>query len=930
MSDSTTNQSVADTYSFQPGKDYTFDSIPLETPLPETATIPVTIGTKKPGDVVAPLVPVVPLDTVAPADTTYQVPKPAAYAAGPEASSQPLVATAEGAQPAPAPSEAAPSNTSILPSTSDISSKLPSTSDIAAKLPSASRAGEVAGSAAGTIGGVARSLAETATGAVKSAAQSAAGLVQQVSPAVTGLQAPTETTHAPIITTSAIPGTPATTLPTDSTYASNLAPSGPGAAALPGGGPLTNTGNAPLSTPAAVHIIGTPAYIRPTDSTYEEAAVSVPTVAPTSASTTTTTGPAPSVSGVAGLTSSLPSASEIAAKVPSASEIAAKVPPAPEVGARAGELAGTAAGTVGGTLATAAELAKNAAANLYSKVAPAPTERAPVEEHKPDLLVRAAATTGSVAGSVAGTLATLAGAAKNAATAAVHTVLPSHTAAPETERALSTEVRPEQKYDLAYNAGNLAVVEGDESLAVVPPSIQNAPTSRAGEGVPSTLEQVGNTATLAAKSAASAVSNTVSSAATTAGNAAGAVRDTAASTASAIADRAIATKDAAVDQLYGAKQSADSAATVAADKVAGYTAGAYPNTGSKYELTESELLEPTEDIRPAVHSALNDDVHTSQRAITAGPSSEPPAPTSTFSTGRSYATGEDVPAPILNETLRSASSESTAGHDLSLPSDVTDSTGLLSEEAIRAVVTPATQRNDHQQDIVNSLLLERDLTSVGQPDVERVTIDPVYKDLSSSATTDPTITSTKLHSALPADEAQNEPPSDVASTRSLAPDSILERGDLAKGTDSASDTASSSDEPSSTFEANATVPSDPVPGSLASIPPSTDTIPEQPAEEDAAAREPVVPAPTSQERYVGVVGQGEPKLASSKTMSSNHSSDSAEGKNGKASKAHGIMQKAIGKIEQGAGKIFHSGHLVEVGSEKHAAGAAEVDAAKRK
>ena len=77
-------------YPLQPGKDYTFDSIPIDTPLPATASIPVVPGAKQPGDVVAPLVPVLPSDTAAvlPADTTYFVEAPASYV--------PPVAIAEG------------------------------------------------------------------------------------------------------------------------------------------------------------------------------------------------------------------------------------------------------------------------------------------------------------------------------------------------------------------------------------------------------------------------------------------------------------------------------------------------------------------------------------------------------------------------------------------------------------------------------------------------------------------------------------------------------------------------------------------------------------------------------------------------------------------------------------------------------------------
>ena len=91
-------------------------------------------------------------------------------------------------------------------------------------------------------------------------------------------------------------------------------------------------------------------------------------------------------------------------------------------------------------------------------------------------------------------VATLAGAAKDAVTS----VLPHQT----TETTVSKEVRPEQKYDLAYNSGNLAVLEGEEIAARVPPSDIAPPTTRSGEGVPSTLEKVSNTAALTAASAA--------------------------------------------------------------------------------------------------------------------------------------------------------------------------------------------------------------------------------------------------------------------------------------------------------------------------------------------------------------------------------------------------------------------------------------------
>ena len=296
-------------------------------------------------------------------------------------------------------------------------------------------------------------------------------------------------------------------------------------------------------------------------------------------------------------------------------------------------------------------------------------------------------------------------------------------------------------------------------------------------------------------------------------------------------------------------------------------------------------------------------MHTDRRAITAGPSSTSTdlPPLSSFgagpalSTGTSYTTGEEVPASVLNETLRSASSGSTTGPGLSLPAAPTETSGFLSDEAIKAIVTPADKRDDHQQELVNDLLLERNLTGVGQS-------DPVA--------------APKVHSALPADEPINGPASDVASTRSLAPASILERGDLATSSFDSTSSTSSYVDPSEAalgdahFAPNVSAPADPLPASLASLPPSTESIPELPAEEEALDRE---------------LTQG-----SSHTTTSHTSVEGQDGKTGKASKAHGMLNKVVGKLENAAGKITGSAHLKEVGSEKHAAGAAEIQAAKAK
>ncbi|KAJ3049595.1 hypothetical protein HK097_009430 [Rhizophlyctis rosea] len=849
-------------YPLQPGKDYTFDSIPIDTPLPATASIPVVPGTKKPGDVVAPLVPVLSSDAVVvPADTTYFVEAPASYV--------PPVATAEGHQRIVGQEKienapAAPSVGGLAQSAKNALTPSPQTTATAQSY--AQSAAETLKSAAQTAGVLASQVAGQVVGATQGAAAAAAPVARNLAASAQQTAGQAAQKVQQTVSSATAPSTVPTTVTGVETPST------------------TATYNNELSTSGTVPIYGTPAHLPPQSSTYEVAVPTVVEAAPTS------TVPTSGVSGVSGI-------SGITASIPSASEIAAKVPPAPEVAARAGDVAGSTVGAVGGTLATAAEIAKNAAASLLGKVTtgPATTERSVEEELKPSLAVRAAATTGSVAGSVAGTVATLAGAAKSAVTS----VLPHQT----TETALSTEVRPEQKYDLAYNAGNLSVLEGEEIAARVPPSDIAPPTTRAGEGVPTVTEKISNTAALTAASASSAASSAYQSVA----NTAQAAKESVVGAAGVAADRAVATKDSVVGGAYNAKESA-------ADTAAYYTAGHLPNTGGKYELVESDLLAGKEDVRPISHSAVSDDVHHSQRAITAGEGSTTTTdlpPLSTFgagpaiSTGTSYTTGEEIPAAVLNETLRSASSGSTTGKDLSLPATQPESSGFLSEEAIKAIVTPADRRDDHQQDLVNDLLLERKLPSVGQAD---------------SVASAP-----KLHSALPADEPVNGPASDVASTRSLAPASILERGDLATSSfDSATSSSGGSsitEDPSeaalgdSHFAPNVAAPADPLPASLASLPPSTESIKELPQEEEALDRE---------------LTQHSTISHTSNTSHASGTESAGAHNNGKASKAHGMLNKVVGKLENLGGKITGNAHLREVGEEKRAAGAAEVEAAKAK
>jgi len=172
----------------------------------------------------------------------------------------------------------------------------------------------------------------------------------------------------------------------------------------------------------------------------------------------------------------------------------------------------------------------------------------------------------------------------------------------------------------------------------------------------------------------------------------------------------------------------------------------------------------------------------------------------------------------------------------SLPLPTTDASGLISDEAIQAVALAPGERSVRQQELVDRLLGERDLTSVGQPNTEFGSAAGPEYDFPSQTqwAYGPGI---GLSSALPT-EADITDASDMdldaASNRSIPPTSASHHSlsDVDVGgydNDDQYDYAGDGDDYESPrkFVVDAVAPTDPIPHQLASLSPATSTILEE-------------------------------------------------------------------------------------------------------
>ncbi|KAJ3272365.1 hypothetical protein HK104_004485, partial [Borealophlyctis nickersoniae] len=610
-------------------------------------------------------------------------------------------------------------------STYPVSSTVPASSTTGNLHPSTNEPGEYV--APVDNHGVAASIANT----VKSGAQMAAAAVQRavnVPPTTfenraAGAAEPTYGVNVPQpvpATISAVDTTPSTTYTSDSTPSlTSRAGSTAGAAAGTVAGTLSSAAN--MAKNAASSLLG-----------------SSTTSAPSAPATTTTTPPPTVREAPYGVNVPQPVGTGTIPGTPAPTSVDSTISPGsqstgvyevtdttPSVSARAGSVAGSVAGTVGGTLSTAAALAKNAASNLLGSTGTT-TESRSIEGQgeQPDVLTRAGSTAGTVAGTVAGTLATVAAGVKNAAVSAISAVAPSHPDEHDvdvmtpgvdvTTPGVSRDLIPEQKYDLSQ--APVTAAYHDELNTRSPPSVLNPPAS-SGVAAPTTTETVKDTAAVAANTtaekagaAAGYVAGAATSAYNTAANAATVAKDTvvgatapaynaAANTATAAKDTVVgatsSTYNAAANTAASAKDTVlgatSSAYNSAADTAAQYTAGSRlkPTTETSYELTSSELGHPLTDVRPDAPAGMNGDEGV-QRALPAPPAS-------------SFGTRVNEAPSYLGTP------------DLTVD---TGDNGLITEEAIRAVATPSDRRSDDQQKLVDKLISGRDLTSVGQPNVE--------------------------------------------------------------------------------------------------------------------------------------------------------------------------------------------------------------------
>jgi len=556
----------------------------------------------------------------------------------------------------------------------------------------------------------------------------------------------------------------------------------------------------------------------------------------------------------------------------------------PTVAGRAGDVAGSVAGSVGGALSTAASMAKNAVVGS----APSTTTTETVQPAQPasqttaDVLTRAGSVAGSVAGTVAGTLATVASAAKNAAVSAVSAVKPSSTVTetalvPTGEMAVVPATEPAFNVNditpLPYDEGNLIDINAERELSntTTTPATKSALQSTA-EGA---AAAAGYTAGAAAK-----VRDTVVNAASSAYNAAA---GTASSAYNSAANTAASARDTVTSTATGAYNSV-------ADTAAQYTAGSSlkPTTATSYHLTESDIPQPLVDVRPDAPAGLDSSLDGTQRAL--------------------------PPAPIKSAEDKSAGVMYGAGF---LPS----AGGLLNDDAIKAVATPADQRTQNEQKLVDKLLEGKELTADASASKPPVTTTTNYG--SAEPVAQPT--TSKTESALPADipaSQLNDEPSDDASTRSIPPASIPDdepyQSDGSFGGSSRKTASSTSASASEGIPTAAKVAYAPVSGAVAPAIPAANNAPlsgYNPSESSASsANNNNTNTNTNTTRDI------------SSSLSSHTSHDNT---NIKASKSHGILDKAIGKVTTGVGRVLGKDSMVEHGKERYEVGKKEIEIAKK-